>query len=163
MKKWRSDREYQNTEEKWRQTGEIGYAALEIGRWYGSGAFPNNPPAWALEACRALIEKAQVGIEPVLSKTQGGSPHSKDYARLDYVATEHYNGNKETARNLFRELLRKEGVHSEAEIESSVRRLLNYYGRFSKKDESELANEHVNRVARRVARARGAGRTFGDL
>lgn len=162
MKKWRSDREYQNTEEKWRETEDIGYAALEIGRWYGSKSFPANPPTWALEACQSLSEKAKVGIEPVLSSTQGGRPHSKDYARLDHVATEHYNGSKETARTLFRELLRKEGVRSEAEIESSVRRLLNYYGRFSR-DEEDAANEHVDRIARRAARARGAGRTFGDL
>lgn len=149
---WRADPEYQDAERKWKATTDIRYAAIAIGRWRASSMYPDDPPEWALGACVNLWDTATAHMAPVIAKTQGGSPYADDERRVRYVATLRGTaGEQRSARQIFDEMLRREGFTDRDERRSQVQRLMNYYGREHLTEDGPM-NHHIGRAAALFAR-----------
>ena len=64
-----------------------GYVAMAIGLWVSRRGFPNSkPPAWAIEACRELYERADRSSRPVIGASHGPAAQPLDDDWLELIA-----------------------------------------------------------------------------
>ena len=144
---WRDNPEFHDAERKHRDTKDIRYAALALGRWRASPAYPADPPEWALQACMALWDRSTALMAPIINKTPGGSPYDDDESRIRWVAEQRGTaGETRTPRELLHALLKSEGITDVAKRKAHVVRLMNYYGSEDVTDDGPM-NHHIGRAA----------------
>jgi hypothetical protein len=79
------------TEEEFRKTcekgtPEYGLLVLAIGEWAARMNYPDNPPEWAIDACRKLYQRSQIIPHPIVQKTLGPCASESDGRLLERVA-----------------------------------------------------------------------------
>jgi len=67
-------------EQAYHKTGDVRFASLAIGR------FPGDPPAWAIQACRAAFEKQENATELLFKPGPLEKLMVEDIKRLDRMA-----------------------------------------------------------------------------
>lgn len=79
------------TEEEFRKTcekgtPEYGLLALAIGEWAARMNYPENPPEWAIDACRKLYQRSQIIPHPIVRKKLGPCASESDGLLLERAA-----------------------------------------------------------------------------
>lgn len=71
---------YLKAKEHYEKTGDVHYIVLAI------GAYPKNPPQWAIDACREYFTKSRQQDFFNLKKRPGPKLADKDYERLELMS-----------------------------------------------------------------------------